>query len=754
MAAADRAQAGRDALQKYLETTLSRLESQAPSPADLREKAMPSVASSIHRMVAGAPSELKDGVHDVLVKHKVLPNYEADLELFKSGLAAISALLGSTIPSAEQGPVLPIPAKGGQKNTLGHPLRGISVDYLCTTFLAEVAGAGLEPTARVYEIEPLVIRAKSPSASCPRDSRSGLAYIDCLCEGEAGLSTHMLSYTWVYRVGDIADSLELFCRAMSLRPTDTFFWICCLCINQHRVKEAQAKKEVVPFEQFKEEFGSRVASIGHVVALMSPWNDPAYTKRVWCDFEMYTAAQMGEDKCKVSVIMPPAEAADMRKTLTSGPISNPKLWEALQNVRIEHAEASCPEDKDRIFELINTSTGFHDLNCKVAKCLQDWIVVTSEDILKSLDDEVNTGQVAAQEAARTCARLGYILRDVFYNERALDVLKRAVELFKTTGLTDTLDWAVLMSNFGAQQRRCNQLPEALATFDRAEKIFKRIGQTNTLECALLFNSSGAARRANGDLLQALEAFERGLDILEDAGAMHTEEAAMLLNSYSAALRSAGDAEGALRKLEKAMRILEDLHAMEIPLAGFVLNSVGATRRHLRDFPGAVDAFRRAIHVMEKLGTMETESGMNLWWSVGSVKRQMNDADGSFEAFEAARAIGEKAGLMDSDIGARIKEVFTKGKGKNKGKGKDKSETSAGKHGQSGKGYPHQGGKGHKGKDGKAKISEYTGGASPGIRAEYTPVQDSKGQPLGFGKAGKGSGGGGGGGAAGKGMPRP
>ncbi|CAE7226964.1 unnamed protein product [Symbiodinium sp. CCMP2592] len=90
-------------------------------------------------------------------------------------------------------------------------------------------------------------------------------------------------------MGDIMDTLTQYCRDANLDPKRTYTWMCCFCINQHRVKETEAAGETVPFEEFKKAFGDRVKGIGKIVAMMAPWKDPFYIKRVWCDFEMYTA---------------------------------------------------------------------------------------------------------------------------------------------------------------------------------------------------------------------------------------------------------------------------------------------------------------------------------------------------------------------------------------------------------------------------------------------------------------------------------
>ena len=87
---------------------------------------------------------------------------------------------------------------------------------------------------------------------CPQTQQLGSSYVDALAEDQVGLSDFMLSYSWRYRVSDIVAALLQHCSSQRhelLRSWEkrlkeplsqgTYFWICCLCINQHRVKEAK-----------------------------------------------------------------------------------------------------------------------------------------------------------------------------------------------------------------------------------------------------------------------------------------------------------------------------------------------------------------------------------------------------------------------------------------------------------------------------------------------------------------------------------
>ena len=101
--------------------------------------------------------------------------------------------------------------------------------------------------SKIYEIEPLIIRPRGKGIVCPRDKRPGCAYVDAIAKTHpamVGPSNRMLSYTWGYAVGDVVRSLKDYCTEEGLEPATTYIWICCLCINQHRVRELTAKGKV------------------------------------------------------------------------------------------------------------------------------------------------------------------------------------------------------------------------------------------------------------------------------------------------------------------------------------------------------------------------------------------------------------------------------------------------------------------------------------------------------------------------------
>ncbi|CAK9067295.1 unnamed protein product [Durusdinium trenchii] len=151
-------------------------------------------------------------------------------------------------PEAEQS----VHLQADSDRSLGQWNRAVSIGHIATTLQEDILAANLTRDAKVYEIEPDVIRKKGENTICPRDGRIGAAYVDCLRSAdEAASASFMLSYTWGYRIGDITDTLVQYCRECDADPKRMYAWMCCFCINQHRVKEKEALGEAVPLKSLR-----------------------------------------------------------------------------------------------------------------------------------------------------------------------------------------------------------------------------------------------------------------------------------------------------------------------------------------------------------------------------------------------------------------------------------------------------------------------------------------------------------------------
>lgn len=316
-------------------------------------------------------------------------------------------------------------------------LRGVSVDYLATTFLDEICAAGFSKSTMVYEIEPGVIRTKGQDLVCPRDNRMGTAYVDAICPGpdashagKIGRATYMLSYTWGYQIGEIVDTLSYYCQVKGSDPKTTFIWICCLCINQHRVAELAAKNEFVAPEEFFASFGQRVTNIGHMLSLMAPWDDPKYITRVWCCFEMHTALQ--NPSVEFEIIMPPGEAKKLQSTLAN---EFDSVIKVISYLDVTLAKATVEADKQQIFQHITQyGGGFRKFNHDMVAAMRKWLLDTVDFQLATMPAKTPEDLEDRDDLNMGAAQLNHDLGDVDRAASLYDEILafRRAQLRKTT----------------------------------------------------------------------------------------------------------------------------------------------------------------------------------------------------------------------------------------------------------------------------------------------------------------------------------
>jgi len=432
---------------------------------------------------------------------------------------------------------------------------GVSVYCLKNTLLKDVEDAGLDATATVYEIEDLrekekfgVIRRKGASVFCPRDKKIGAAYVDCL-KGidNVGPANRMLSYVWGYTVGSIIDSLETYCHQTGLDTKKTYIWICCLCNNQHRFKDE------VPFNTLYDTFKDKVVGVGHILAMMAPWNKPKYLERVWCIFEMHTAHTA--DAVNVEIIMPPKEKDEMLEGLKE--YNN--FIKALQGTRIENAEAFNESDKVNIMTLVNnTAGGAAALNNNVNKLL------------------------------RRC-----------YQTMMLTAVENFASLNNIDTFTD-LKFAEMCLSVGRAMDECNNYEKAIELYGKSLAVCENVHGKEHRQTAALYSNIGEVMKQKGDLDGALEMHHKSLAINEKVyGEDHTSTA-VSYNNVAMVMKQKGDLDGALELYNKCLAVEEKVYGEEHASTGITYWNIGCVMEDKGDIDAALEMYNKCLVAEEKM----------------------------------------------------------------------------------------------------------------------------------------------------------
>lgn len=485
----------------------------------------------------------------------------------------------------------------------GDPLRGVSVQYLSVDLLGEVLAAGLPHRATVREIEKPVIWAKGAKAPCPRDGRPGCAYVDLLSTspGGAGRATFMLSYTWDYAVSDVCDTLSAYCQQHRLDTSTSYMWICCLCINQHRVQEARARGESVPCDKLTTEFGSRLRSIRHMLALMEPWQRPKSLRRVWCIFELHMALELG-DTCKLEILMPPRDAAVFMASIYNG-CGLGEVWKAFSDVRVEHAESSMPQDKTHICRLVQENPGYAVLNEKVISKLQQWF-------LEAAAEQVQFALKAANyrsSNAQACAYVAELFTHLNRCERAISLLSASQDALTKSACFESEGGAELLRSTGIVKWKQGKYKEALVCFSEARYILEKVGKLRTQQGAQLLRTLALMKIENNDVTGAMTSFDEAYRLFETSGKLESAAGALFLMDFGRINWHNGNRSEALECVQHAKRIRAATGTLETPDGIVVLMSEGALKHERGDYAGARSCYSEAKQILERTGMMQTRT---------------------------------------------------------------------------------------------------------------------------------------------------
>lgn len=530
-------------------------------------------------------------------------------------------------------------------------LLGVSVYHFTNHFLLEVRAefGNSAEACNIHKIEDLrkfdqngIIRQKGQGISCPIDGRPGAAYVHTLEHANhVGRASIMLSYTWEYTIGDIIDVLTKYCTSNNLDQKKVYVWICCLCVNQHRVVERKKRGEVVPSDQFREVFYERVTKIGHVLAMMSPWTEPAYLRRVWCIFELFTASKRG---CKITIEMPSKERTDFLNGISNMSQDMDfvkKLFDALSRTNIESAKASVESDKVDILKIIQNETSFDHFNATINHFIRRWVIRLVRDALNSRFDPVRDGSYDKQWAI-IHGRLGILFHRIGEFEQALDMFKVELKMCEEEFGSSHIRIAHPLNNIALTLKEQANYEDALYFYNRSLVITeKEFGRDHT-EMALIFNNIGGVYASQDESTKALEIFNQALTIRKQNIGQHHELTATTLMNIATVLGEQGNFDEASEKYEQVLPIFEEKYGRDSVEIASLMHNAAVTLSNQQKYKDAMEKYLSSLAIYTKVLGMNHQETLNVRENIAVLENEMQ----MFEKTQISLPLRAKQGWIN------------------------------------------------------------------------------------------------------------
>ncbi|KAI8616544.1 hypothetical protein BC830DRAFT_1080528 [Chytriomyces sp. MP71] len=171
-------------------------------------------------------------------------------------------------------------------------------------------------------------------------------------------ATWFVSHAWGCPFLDTLDALTDFFGDRGLE--DPIVWFDLFSNPQH----GTASK---PFEWWQTVFLEAVKTIGSVVMILQPWEDPVPLRRCWCVYELY-ACKTTNSQFDFAVTFEQKEEF-LRWLLTHVET----FFMKFHDVSSRFSKSTNPKDRKAIFKVIKKNIGFLQLDLLVLDTVRDWV---------------------------------------------------------------------------------------------------------------------------------------------------------------------------------------------------------------------------------------------------------------------------------------------------------------------------------------------------------------------------------------------
>ncbi|KDO22626.1 hypothetical protein SPRG_12265 [Saprolegnia parasitica CBS 223.65] len=352
-----------------------------------------------------------------------------------------------------------------------------------------------------------------------------------------------VSHAWQYLFLETVDSLERFFADRGLSD-DAVIWFCVFNNNQHLAATQS-------FASWSTTFKDSLATIGNVVMIMHPWNDPIVLRRSWCVFEVYVAVTLG---ARFEIAL----AQDQEATFLDDIADDGAFYKMLATIKSENSQATILSDRDGIFDLIRAETSFQAVDRLIFSTLSNWIKTTLEASIASTPSLV-------KKAARWL-HLGGIHISETNPAESERCFHHAIDLFTQANGPNDLETLVAQSALGAamasqHKPRSEWAPCFEATLSAQARFFGPAHAT-TLQTRLRF---ATALAVNNDPSGSLAVNLETLDLERDAYGLNDKGTAGTLRSIGANYLQLHQLRVGARYLRRALALHETFYGEDHPV---------------------------------------------------------------------------------------------------------------------------------------------------------------------------------------------
>ncbi|XRB16584.1 EF-hand domain-containing protein [Pseudoscourfieldia marina] len=226
----------------------------------------------------------------------------------------------------------------------------------------------------------------------PATEQVKTSYADMLASTEpreVKAATVFVSHAWKYTFVNVVD-------ALSSLSENAYVWFDVFTVNQHASLQ-------VPPDWWFTTFKVAVASIGHTVLILMPWDDPIPLTRAWCIWEILST--IDDRKAKLEICLPAVEQTSFADFLVEEGAG--EVTVKMVGMDVQRAEAWKKEDRDAILNAVEMYPGGpSEVNKLIKDQMRSWVVESAVSALGTLDKKTRATSELLMDVAELLRQQG------------------------------------------------------------------------------------------------------------------------------------------------------------------------------------------------------------------------------------------------------------------------------------------------------------------------------------------------------------
>ena len=450
-----------------------------------------------------------------------------------------------------------------------------------------------------------------------------------------GEATVFVSFAYSMQFSHLISALEVAINTNGeIFHESTYFWFDMLVNDQWHALEHD-------FDWWSNTFSSAISDIGQTLCIFAPWDAPICLQRVWCLYELKSSKN-------ISIALSAHEVDSFQERLRYDTSS---IMKAVSGIYLENAESYMKEDKDRIFEVIERTCGFHDFNAYIIQLLRTWIFDESMKLATKVAKVETYRRLTASEKITTSETLmdlqaaASVILDQGRYEEAKKMYERALDGFSALFNPDhpsttqcKIDLSVCLSKLG-------DFEEALSLCQAAIDAYNAMLGPDSIVTLRTIGTRASIYSAKEDLNEAKKDYEHVIHGLE----MYPNEEQLkivITSGLANVLRDLDDLSTALKNYEWVLAREVQMHGPRHPSTLTTMSNMAILQQDIGEFELAQKLYVVVLEGREETLGVDNLDTLIVLNNYAGLLDEMGDFEKAVPMYE--RALAGKLKLLGPD----------------------------------------------------------------------------------------------------------